>query len=62
MINQAISSLVQYGIDNGLIPERERVYAANLLLDLMQENAYEAKKPQNLPVQEILDVLLDEAV
>ncbi|MCF0245752.1 MAG: UDP-glucose--hexose-1-phosphate uridylyltransferase [Ileibacterium sp.] len=62
MISQGIASLVQYGIDNGLIPERERVYASNLLLDLMQEDALQECLPENKPVHEILDDLLNEAV
>ena len=36
-----IKKLVQYGIDTGLIPECERIYTTNLLLDLFKEDNYE---------------------
>ena len=33
MINQAIASLVQYAVDKGLIPEEDRIYSRNALLE-----------------------------
>lgn len=35
MADQSILKLVEYGVQTGLLPESERTYAANLLLDLM---------------------------
>ena len=36
-----IKKLVQYGIDTGLLPVCERIYATNLLLDVFHEDYYE---------------------
>ena len=41
MLNESISRLVQYGIETGLLPECEKIYATNLLLDLFHEDSYE---------------------
>ena len=34
MLSDSIKKLVQYGIQTGLTPECERIYATNLLLEL----------------------------
>ncbi|MCR5451721.1 MAG: UDP-glucose--hexose-1-phosphate uridylyltransferase, partial [Lachnospiraceae bacterium] len=64
MISESIKKLVKYGVDAGLLPECEKIYATNLLLDIMQEDAYE-----DVPIDEgevdleaTLKELLDEAV
>ena len=59
-----IKKLVQYGIDTGLMPECERNYATNLLLDLFQENNYEDREiaGETIVLEEVLKALLDEAV
>ncbi len=59
-----IKKLVQYGIDTGLMPECERNYAINLLLDLFQENNYEDREivGEEIVLEEVLKALLDEAV
>ena len=59
-----IKKLVQYGIDTGLMPECERNYATNLLLDLFQENNYEDREiaGEAIVLEEVLKALLDEAV
>ena len=41
MISKDIAALVQYGIDAGLVPECERRYTINLLLDTLHEDEYE---------------------
>lgn len=41
MLNENIKKLVEYGIQTGLIPETERVYTTNLLLDMFREDDYE---------------------
>lgn len=41
---QNIGKLVQYGIDTGLVPECERIYTTNLLLDVMKESDYEEEQ------------------
>lgn len=59
-----VKKLVQYGIDTGLMPECERIYATNLLLDLFQEDNYEDFDitGQEICLENILKELLDEAV
>ena len=63
MLSESIAALVQYGIHTGLIPECERIYTANLLLDLFHEDSYQppAVCPDR-PLEEILEELLEEAV
>ena len=58
-----IKKLVQYGVDTGLLPACERIYATNLLLDLFQENNYEdrAIEAEEIVLEEVLKNLLDEA-
>ena len=61
-VNEAIGALVQYGIDSGLTPECERVYATNCLLERMQLDDYE--EPESISdagLEEILKTLLDDA-
>lgn len=59
-----IKKLVQYGVNTGLLPECERIYATNLLLDLFQEDNYEDTdiEGQEIELETILKDLLDEAV
>ena len=62
MLYESIKKLVQYGIDTGLMPESERVYATNLLLDLMQEDDYEDVECDlnGIVLEDVLKDLLDE--
>ena len=64
MLNKSISRLVQYGIETGLLPECEKIYATNLLLDLFHEDSYEEpeEKAENIDLESVLKELLDEAV
>ena len=59
-----IKKLVQYGVDTGLMPECERNYATNLLLDLLQESNYEERdiSGEDIVLEDVLKALLDEAV
>lgn len=62
MLSEQIAALVQYGISTGLVPECEKIYTTNLLLDLFHEDDYE--EPASIPeetLEEILKELLDEA-
>ncbi len=63
MFFENIKKLVQYGIDTGLMPECERIYATNLLLELFHEDNYVDTDIQGkeIVLEEILKVLLDEA-
>lgn len=62
MLSEQIAALVQYGIRTGLVPECEKIYTTNLLLDVFREDDYE--EPSSIPeesLEEILKELLDEA-
>ena len=62
MVNKYIASLIRYGLDKGLITEDDRVYAVNGLLEALQLVSYEPAEPAELPLEEILKGLLDDAV
>ena len=64
MLNKSISKLVQYGIETGLMPECEKNYAVNLLLDVFHEDEYQEPEEtfSNVDLEETLGELLDEAV
>ena len=62
MLSGQIAALVQYGISSGLLPECEKIYTTNLLLDLFGEDEY--TEPETVPeesLENILKHLLDEA-
>ena len=60
MIDQLISELVAYGLQNGLIEDADKVYVTNGLLELFQKQDYQEPKasvePRNL--QFILEDML----
>ena len=64
MFFENLKKLVQYGINTGLTPECERIYTINLLLELFNEDNYEDVdvEGQEIVLEEVLKVLLDEAV
>ena len=64
MLNKSIRKLVQYGIETGLLPECEKNYAVNLLLDVFHEEEYEEPEESfsGVDLEETLKELLDEAV
>ncbi|MDE6957569.1 MAG: UDP-glucose--hexose-1-phosphate uridylyltransferase [Lachnospiraceae bacterium] len=62
MLSENIKKLVQYGIDTGLMPECERIYATNLLLEMFHEDDYEDVAIEGeIDLEEVLKALLDEA-
>lgn len=63
-ISENIAKLVKYGIDSGLIPECERAYSINLLLDVMKEDSFVEPEtlPQSVELEPVLEELLDAAV
>lgn len=63
MLNENIKKLVQYGIETGLMPACEKIYAVNLLLDLLQEDEYiePADNYTDIDLEEVLGQLVDEA-
>ena len=64
MLFENIEKLVQYGIDTGLMPECERIYTRNLLLEMFQEDAWEDVdiSGREILLGDVLRELLDEAV
>ena len=56
MLYKNIKKLVEYGVQTGLIPECERMYTTNLILEILQEDAYEDVDIQGeeLELEEIL--------
>ena len=64
MLDLYIKKLVNYGINTGLIPECERIYSTNLLLEVFGKDDYTDlavdDKEENLG--DILAALCDEAV
>ncbi len=64
MLSESIAKLVQYGVETELIPECERNYTTNLLLDVFYEDDYTASEQefQNIELEKVLDELLKEAI
>lgn len=63
MIQNLIKELVQYGLNNSLIDEADRVYCTNRLLELFDLFEYEDDECTAVrPVNEILDDLTDYAI
>ena len=64
MLSESIKKLVQYGMESGITPECERIYATNLLLDAFGESEYTEPETEyaKIDLEETLNELLDEAV
>ena len=64
MLSKSITKLVQYGMETGLVPECEKNYTTNLLLDVFHEDEYTEpeEKFSGVDLEETLNELLDEAV
>ncbi len=63
MEGQYVKALTEYGIRCGLVPEEERIYTTNLLLDLMHCDEYQESETElELTLEEILKGLDDLAV
>lgn len=64
MLDFYIKQLVDYGVSSGLIPENERVYSTNLLLEIYGKDNFSDPdiSETSLPLDEILNNLLDIAV
>ena len=60
-VNSYIASLVQYGLNQGLIEKCDTILVTNQLLQAMKLDSYEPAEPMNLPLEEILKGLLDDA-
>ena len=64
MLSENIKKLVEYGIQAGFVPECERIYTTNLLLDMFNEDSYEEMEidSSDIDLETVLKDLLDEAV
>ena len=62
MINTYIASLVQYGLNTGMIEECDKTYITNSILETLGIYEYVEAVPQEMPLEEILKGLLDYAV
>lgn len=63
MVYEAISKLVRYGLDTGLITEVDKIYATNQILDVLHIDEYEEPESVKGPVvlEEVLKELMDYA-
>ena len=64
MIHDSIKKLVTYGIETGLLPKEEEIYATNLLLDTLQLDEYAPSEQNfsNINLEATLKEILDYAV
>ena len=63
-VNEALSALVEYAVQRGLIEEVDRIWALNRLLDALKLDSWEPGDPAETTddLEAILAVLLDDAV
>ena len=61
-VNCLLASLVQYGLKHALIEECDQTFILNQLLDALALHSFEPVKAADLPLEEILKGLLDDAV
>ena len=61
-VSTYIASLVQYGLDCALIEPCDVNYITNQLLQALSLDSYTPAEPKNLPLEEILKGLLEDAV
>ena len=64
MLSKGIAKLVQYGVESGLVPECEKNYTTNLLLDVFHEDEYTEpeEKFSGVDLEETLKKIMGEAV
>ncbi|MBP5160417.1 MAG: UDP-glucose--hexose-1-phosphate uridylyltransferase [Lachnospiraceae bacterium] len=63
-VDTRITQLVKYGMSRGLVPEEERIYTVNALLEILKKDGFrwdESADCSDTPLCEILDDLLDYA-
>lgn len=61
-VNCLLASLVQYGLKHALIEECDQTFILNQLLDALALHSFEPVNAADLPLEEILKGLLDDAV
>lgn len=66
MVYESIRKLVQYGLNTGLIKQKDAVYSRNMILDVLGMNEYEEQEQEpaadgTIDLEEILEELTDYA-
>ena len=63
MIEESIAKLVQYGMEQGLLQEEDRIYAINRILEVLKLDDYQEQEqvPEQPDLEETLNELLDYA-
>ena len=63
MVYKAVKKLVQYGLDTGLIKERDKNYAVNQILSVLEMDEYQEPQEEadSADLEGILKELLDYA-
>ena len=63
MIEESIAKLVQYGMEQGLLQEEDRIYAINRILEVLKLDDYQEHEqvPEHPDLEETLNELLDYA-
>lgn len=64
MVDTYIAKLVQYGVESGLIPEEERIYSTNQILEVLKKDDYEGPGEtfSDIDLADTLDHLLEYAL
>lgn len=63
MIDAAVKKLVCYGLEKNLLTERDRIYVANRLLEILQLDSFDCEEDfRNIDLESTLGELLDYAV
>ena len=62
--DENVKRLVQYGIESGLVPEEERIYTTNQLLELFGEEEYTEPETEfkDVDLEELLDYAVEKGV
>ena len=63
MIEESIAKLVQYGMEQGLLKQDDRIYAVNRILEVLKMDDYPepGQVPEHPDLEETLNELLDYA-
>ena len=61
-VNVYLSALLRYGLEKQLFEPCDQIYMANRLLEIMQLDEFSWEETAELPLEEILQALLDDAV
>ena len=61
-VNVYITALVNYGLSKGLFEPCDKVFMINGILEALKLDSFEAAENKNMPLEEILQGLLDDAV